>query len=651
MFRITPFITRSCLASLLTFFISNAAFAQHGWGTPVTVDEPDQSGLPVVAPGRVTPGVWACVYVNGSDVEVRITTDNGATWSNATTLQSGSVTISPAIASDSTGVMIACWHFSLSLNYSISTDEGLTWSTPVSIPGGLGLADYSPSIATNGSGTYVIVHEVHNGSSDYDIAFTRSTDYGANWSSDAYMNSSMFSDGAYTDNGVSVAFCSTDKWVTIFSSDNTLGGTVTPSGRVHAMYCLSSNNGASWTNMAPLTTYPQVAAGWPSYWPSIASDGEGNVVATLNFHNLAGGVDYDVYAFTSSDSGNTWSAPISVGLDETTDSHDERYPFVGTDKAGHWVCTYSSDDSLSDTIGSDYDVLYSESRDNGHTWTPCKAISGIMRSDTASDQTYRSGMAVDPQNNWMVVYGRVEGAGSDDVLCATSAPDLAATSSTLSFGDLDIDAPPASTVVTYANEGLSTLTISSISVTGTDATQFSINPTPDLSPMLPNTSRTLTIQFDPNTLGNKAATVSFATNDEDQPVLNGDLSGTGIDQEIEITAGATTFAARNTEAGPSQPSTFIITNTGTATLNISSISLTGTNASDFVIDPAPSLPIALSPGNSTMVNVAFDPMTAGAKTANLMIVSDDTDEGTVNFTLTSYASSGFTAARDWNIYY
>jgi hypothetical protein len=72
--------------------------------------------------------------------------------------------------------------------------------------------------------------------------------------------------------------------------------------------------------------------------------------------------------------------------------------------------------------------------------------------------------------------------------------------------------------------------------------------------------------------------------------------------------------------------TFTITNGGLGTLTIASggITLTGTNASEFVLTDVNSYPISLATGQTATVQVKFAPTTAGAKTASLQVVSNAT---------------------------
>ncbi|RYE13481.1 MAG: choice-of-anchor D domain-containing protein, partial [Sphingobacteriales bacterium] len=70
--------------------------------------------------------------------------------------------------------------------------------------------------------------------------------------------------------------------------------------------------------------------------------------------------------------------------------------------------------------------------------------------------------------------------------------------------------------------------------------------------------------------------------------------------------------------------TFVITNTGTASLTIGAISFSGTDNSMFTVPSAPSG--ALAPGASVNLTVQFTPASVGDKFATMQILSDDADE-------------------------
>jgi hypothetical protein len=75
--------------------------------------------------------------------------------------------------------------------------------------------------------------------------------------------------------------------------------------------------------------------------------------------------------------------------------------------------------------------------------------------------------------------------------------------------------------------------------------------------------------------------------------------------------------------------TFTIQNTGTAALSITGTSVTGTNASEFVVTTAPASSVAAA-GSTTFV-VTFTPTAPGTRTATINIASNDCDEAAYDF--------------------
>ena len=94
-----------------------------------------------------------------------------------------------------------------------------------------------------------------------------------------------------------------------------------------------------------------------------------------------------------------------------------------------------------------------------------------------------------------------------------------------------------------------------------------------------------------------------------------------------------------TEGTSSATETVTIGNTGTSTLNVSNIQITGADASEFTLNlsggsaPCGSMAPVINAGNNCTVGLAFSPQTTGAKSANLQITSDDPNNGTVNVAL------------------
>lgn len=121
--------------------------------------------------------------------------------------------------------------------------------------------------------------------------------------------------------------------------------------------------------------------------------------------------------------------------------------------------------------------------------------------------------------------------------------------------------------------------------------------------------------------------VSNSTTPVDQPEIN--VQGNSND----IADGSTTINATidtdfGTQTTGTQAIVYTIQNTGTGTLNISSITSTGTNAGDFVVSGAPT---TVAASGSETFTVTFDPLATGTRNATITINSDDCDEAAYDF--------------------
>ena len=105
--------------------------------------------------------------------------------------------------------------------------------------------------------------------------------------------------------------------------------------------------------------------------------------------------------------------------------------------------------------------------------------------------------------------------------------------------------------------------------------------------------------------------------------------------EINLKQGTTDIATSGTYAFGSQtiatagsPVTFTIENTGTGALNLSGtpkVAISGTNAADFTVNQTATT-ATVAAGANTTFTVTFSPATTGAKTAQLSIANNDSNE-------------------------
>ena len=103
--------------------------------------------------------------------------------------------------------------------------------------------------------------------------------------------------------------------------------------------------------------------------------------------------------------------------------------------------------------------------------------------------------------------------------------------------------------------------------------------------------------------------------------------------EIELLPSTLNFGQRNFDAGPTASQTLTITNRGVLNpLNITNVTLTGTNANQFRI-VSDTGQTTLPPGGTRRLVLNFDPDTPGAKIAVLRVISDDPNETVSDATL------------------
>ncbi|PYV24233.1 MAG: hypothetical protein DMG27_13410, partial [Acidobacteria bacterium] len=153
--------------------------------------------------------------------------------------------------------------------------------------------------------------------------------------------------------------------------------------------------------------------------------------------------------------------------------------------------------------------------------------------------------------------------------------------SSLAFGNQQVTTTSPAQNVTLTNSGTAPLTISSISLTGANTGDFNQTNNCPLSPstLAVNGTCTLTVTFTPTTTGARSASVSVTDNAAGSPQTVS-LSGTGTTSAVTLSPSSLAFGNQQvTTTSPAQNAT--LTNSGTAPLTISSISLTGANTGDF----------------------------------------------------------------------
>ena len=202
----------------------------------------------------------------------------------------------------------------------------------------------------------------------------------------------------------------------------------------------------------------------------------------------------------------------------------------------------------------------------------------------------------------------------------STAPGVSLTPSTLAFS-AQTGTTSAPQTATLKNTGNATLTISSVSVGGANPSDFAQTNTCGSS-LAAGASCSISISFTPASAASFSAMLSVADNATGSPHTIA-LTGTGTSAAapaVSLTPSALTFSAQTgTTSGP-QAAT--LKNTGDATLTISSISVGGTNPSDFA--QTNTCGSSLAAGASCSISITFTPASVASFSAIISVTDNAT---------------------------
>jgi hypothetical protein len=184
--------------------------------------------------------------------------------------------------------------------------------------------------------------------------------------------------------------------------------------------------------------------------------------------------------------------------------------------------------------------------------------------------------------------------------------------SALSFSPQLLDTTSAGRTEMLTNHSTTTLHFTGITITGSNAGDFVMASQTCGSSLAGNTSCTVTVKFHPSLIGPESATLSFSDDGGASPQTVS-LSGTGT--VVTLSRSSITFQPQ-TVGTTSAAQSVTLTNHGTTALQISSISISGTNSGDFLISFNTCPPDLVASANCT-VSVEFKPTATGTRTASL----------------------------------
>jgi hypothetical protein len=197
-----------------------------------------------------------------------------------------------------------------------------------------------------------------------------------------------------------------------------------------------------------------------------------------------------------------------------------------------------------------------------------------------------------------------------------TAPLAGVTPTSVTFPAQQLNTQSKPIQVTLSNEGNGTaLTVSSIGISGANAADF--GQTNNCTSVPGPGSCTINVTITPLALGARSAVLMITDNSSGSPQAI-DLFGTGSAPSVSLSPGSVSFPVQALKTKSAAiPVTF--SNTGTGTVVVSSVAISGADAADFTqTNNCSSVP---SSGSCT-INVTITPSGSGARTAVLMVTDD-----------------------------
>jgi hypothetical protein len=347
--------------SLAVVTTTGALGATTGWAGETILSSPatGDGWEPAIAADPSAPYVYAAwmQYVgNKIQIWIRVSSDNGTTWSTAKQLtpsNQGQYDIS--LATTSSGAVYASYMQGNHIMFTKSTNHGSTFSTPLQVSGGT-WAD-KPWIAASASGTDVYITWTTRGN----LYAVNSHTSGASFSSPLQVTneSNMY----YYSNGGTVLPNGTALMVGSEYPEN--GNNTKNTGPIPIVVFRTTNGGMSWTRTVADTLNTGVTFATSSV-TTVASDANGNAVLVYS-GSLSVGAAGHVYYKRSTDSGATWGARTEL----TTSAGGADATSVAAAGKGNGLFTVT----WMDARGGGWNVWQRGSTDGGQTWSADAKVS------------------------------------------------------------------------------------------------------------------------------------------------------------------------------------------------------------------------------------------------------------------------------------
>ena len=204
--------------------------------------------------------------------------------------------------------------------------------------------------------------------------------------------------------------------------------------------------------------------------------------------------------------------------------------------------------------------------------------------------------------NGKVYVGTTNGVGAFGLLSG-AGPSVSLSTSTVSFDNQPVGTTSAPNPVTVTNNGTASLSFTSIVATGDFSVAASGTTCTISAPVATSSNCVIDLAFTPTAAGARSGSLTLTDNASGSPQVVS-LIGTGTAPAVSLSASPVFPSEPVGTTSPSQ--TVTLTNTGSASLTISTVTISGTNASDFA-----------KSADTCTVSVTFTPSVTGSLSASL----------------------------------
>jgi hypothetical protein len=195
-------------------------------------------------------------------------------------------------------------------------------------------------------------------------------------------------------------------------------------------------------------------------------------------------------------------------------------------------------------------------------------------------------------------------ASSPTIALSGTGTALNLSTTALAFGTQQVGAASATSRVTLTNDGATAIAIGPLTISGTNAADFTFTTTCGASLASLSTCQ-ISVRFTPAAIGLRSASLNVASSDPGG-LQTVSLTGTGVAPGLNVSLNALTFSSTLNTTSAAQVVT--LSNTGLVQANLNGISIGGTNPNQFARTTTCGGSLAV--GASCTISVTFRPTSA-----------------------------------------